>query len=116
MMTENEALIRAREAFIAQSSLGDHDRSQVRVGAYDSHAVVVTIFRVLLDTNKPLSEIVPVDPDLIEAREIAAQYWDERGSPWTASDILLGRDDDNNIMKIALACIKRGRALASVQS
>jgi hypothetical protein len=54
----------------------------------------------------------PVDPDLIEAREVAVQY-----SLWCSGEIRgqfrSGKNDDWAEIKIALAAIKRGRELAN---
>ncbi|NYD88768.1 hypothetical protein [Sphingomonas melonis] len=47
----------------------------------------------------------PVDADLVEARRIAADHYG--GNPWIAE----GECDEDKTVQIALAAIKRGRAL-----
>ena len=47
-----------------------------------------------------------VDPDLLIAREVCAELW-----PDLADDYLHNAFDDDNFMKVALAAIKRVRAL-----
>lgn len=53
----------------------------------------------------------PVDPDLLEAREIAAQQAEMDGSPDWATRARQGEADKGNWVQIALAAIKRGREL-----
>ena len=114
MMTEEEALIRAREACIARWPRLSSTAAQIRAGEDDGYSGIQTALRALLDANKPLSEVAPFDPDLIEAREVVAQYWDEDGSPGQAVSIRSGLGNAKFSLAIALAGIKRGRALASV--
>ena len=49
-----------------------------------------------------------VDPDLLEAREIAAKYW---GRADAAEEYRAGKWDDASHVVVALAAIKRGREL-----
>ena len=114
MMTEDEALIWAREAYIARWAVTSDAKAQIRAGKLDNVDYIKIVRRALLDTHKPLSEITPVDPDLIEARELVARYWVERNSPMTAVGIRSGKHDDGSNVVATLAGIKRGRALASV--
>lgn len=68
-MTEEEALIRAREAVIAVRGLVHKDNMQrFRDGEYDINPNVQAAKRALLDLDKPL----PVDRDLADLRELAA--------------------------------------------
>ncbi len=54
----------------------------------------------------------PVDADLIEAREVAAAVFDNGGShPSIASGLRAGKRDGGIDVTVALAAIKRGRAL-----
>jgi len=56
----------------------------------------------------------PVDPDLIEAREVVMQVHIASGMTNTdRTDLDAGKHDDEQPMLIALAAIKRGRALAA---
>ena len=57
----------------------------------------------------------PVDPDLVEAREIVAQLYDVSW-PERANYIRMGRQDNNVENVSALAGIKRGRALAAAEA
>jgi hypothetical protein len=96
-MTEEEIMIRAREAAIATGvwTLGNVERC--RRGDFDDYAAMKPFFRVLRDLSKPLSEIQPVDPDWVEAQSIAAQHgWANEFEVWA---------------KCALAALKRGREL-----
>ena len=56
-----------------------------------------------------------VDPDLLEAREIVAKYWEVNGSPICAAGYRAGNRDDWVIAHIALAAIKRGRELEQMK-
>lgn len=120
MMTEQEALVRAREAAIAGwldkpgHYNSEAEKARYRAGEVDCNGLIRVALRALLDAHKPLSEVAPVDPDLIEARELVAQYWVERNSPMTAVGIRSGKHDDGSNVMATLAGIKRGRALASV--
>jgi len=53
----------------------------------------------------------PVDPDLIEARRIALKNAKDRGYFHTPACYLAGDHDESDDVQIALAAIKRGRAL-----
>lgn len=57
----------------------------------------------------------PVDPDLIEAREIAARD-NEANAPNASQMVRDGRCDDSPIVTCALAGIKRGRELANPET
>jgi len=61
-------------------------------------------------------EEAPVDPLLIEAREICAQYWERGGNP-VARDIARDyrngiHDEDDERLTPVLAALKRGLELA----
>lgn len=62
------------------------------------------------DEARAIAELLPpvVDPDLIEARKIAADALDE---PETAKQVMDGKSDHSAWVKSALTAIKRGRAL-----
>lgn len=55
----------------------------------------------------------PVDPDLIEARRVAEHRSSVRGYLYPLDAFCQGHRDDGDDVQIALAAIKRGRALAS---
>jgi hypothetical protein len=105
-MTEEEILIRAREAAIAEWSFHGIHSELTRNGAYDGKGDFRIAIRALRDLSKPLSEIQPVDPDLIEAREIVGARYLELLPLYRA-----GRYDSGSTIPIALAAIKRGREL-----
>jgi hypothetical protein len=50
----------------------------------------------------------PVDPLLLEAREITAQIVGALGASWFGSEFRKGRCDDHRYMQIALAALRRG--------
>jgi hypothetical protein len=54
----------------------------------------------------------PVDPDLIEARNLAASRWDREDMNSWAQTILSGACDGHTDVTLALTAIKRGRELA----
>ena len=54
----------------------------------------------------------PVDPDLLEAREIAARVFSEDKSDWHAQKVREGKGDDYTPVVAALAGVKRGKELA----
>jgi hypothetical protein len=93
----------------------------VRTAAAWKNSVVSEGFdNRLAETANEAREIVaflpkPVDPDLIEARRVAATIFD--GHLW-ASAILAGKKDEDQAsgVSLALAAIKRGRELAQVSA
>ena len=89
MMTEEEALRRAREAAIATKGT-IAGCGMVRSGMRDSSPAVQAAKRALLDLDKPL----PVDRDFEAVREIVAEYERACGAPATAGDIESGDYDD----------------------
>lgn len=110
---EDEILQRAREAAIASGNMPvNATKQQVRSSLYDQWAAVASAARALRDLAKPLSEVVPkpVDPDLIEARKIAAEAMSAYRE--SARAIVNGEQDQSEMMKAALAAIKRGRDMA----
>lgn len=58
----------------------------------------------------------PVDPLLIEAREIAAETWRNAGSIRYADNIEAGRRDGANDVVIALAALRRGVEIGAAKS
>ena len=52
----------------------------------------------------------PVDPLLIEAREIAAKYWEDKGWRDEAKDVRAGYNDDTPSVKVAYAALKSREA------
>lgn len=59
----------------------------------------------------------PIDPDLIEAREVARKCLDTREQSFGFLDgIARGKRDEYSEVRIALAAIKRGRELAQVSA
>jgi hypothetical protein len=101
-MTEDEILVRAREAAIKADYSSIYDESEVRDGRRDDTWPIVCIIQALRDLSKPLSEIQPVDPDLMEAQAIiGGRVIITSGVPQMIKQI-----ED-----IAVAAIKRGREL-----
>lgn len=54
----------------------------------------------------------PVDPLLVEAREIVAKYYDDEGQPNHAQAIRAGNWNETGLVKSALAALRRGIELA----
>jgi hypothetical protein len=108
-MTEQEMMIRAREACITAGGSEGRLAAEYRNGDHDIMWGVQTALRALLDLDKPL----PIDPDLLEAREICAKHYAEAGSADAAVKYRAGGYDDSFVSTLAHAGIKRGRALAA---
>jgi len=53
----------------------------------------------------------PVDPLLIEAREIVARVVGAGGASWFGGEFRKGKCDDHQSMQVALAALKRGREI-----
>jgi len=111
-MTEDEILIRAREA-CCHSDYTISDYAGIRAGSYDGHATLLCIHRALRDLDKPLREIVPVDPDLIAARNVVSAHWLALDCLSNAEDARRGEDDGLAIVQCALAGIRAGKAMRS---
>ena len=112
-MTEEEIMIRAREA-AAKIYVDEGSKKAIRGGQWDSGTLVMGAAQALRDLSKPLSEIQPVDPDLIEARKVAHDTLMSLGASdeqIIAGEVLAGERDDAIIMHATLAAIKRGREL-----
>jgi len=109
-VTEEEIMIRAREAYIvADRVTSDSYLIAVRDGEFDGRLALKTAAQALRDASKPLSEIQPVDPDLIEARECAALVYEERENKEGAEELRRGEYDDNAGVQVALLAIKRAK-------
>jgi len=116
-MTEEEILIRAREASIAAGytrglgithEVATNDEAAIRAGQRDRNWSVLCAAQALRDLSKPLSEIQPPHPDLIEARRLAA----EGLAQWYAeTPFLRGDKDASPEVQMTLAAIQRGREL-----
>lgn len=108
----DEILVRAREACVAVLKPESHSRchcaEEYRRGDNDGGRAVSAILRFHADLGKPLSEIQPPDPDLLEARKLAAEF---SGSAAFKDRHLSGHYDDTPRSKGFLAAIKRGREL-----
>lgn len=75
----------------------------------NKNPVVYTLCRILWREGwRP-----PVDPDLIEAREVAAKWVEAKGNPKLAAKYREGIFDGELVVKLTLAGIKRGRELGS---
>jgi hypothetical protein len=121
-LREDEIMVRAREAAIAEEFVVSSRHQEVRTGAFDGISPIKAAARALRDLSKPLADLVPppVDPDLIEARKIAAAMC--RGTalipghdPVTeeiADNIEKGTEDRAEIVQASLTAIKRGREMA----
>lgn len=57
----------------------------------------------------------PIDPDLLEAREMVAKYYEGRAGPAAARRTREGDYDGSAFLVLALAALKRGRELAKEQ-
>ncbi len=86
-MTQDEILTRAREAFIKAYASNDALVAAIRAGRYDDHSYMEIAIAALTDAHRPLSEIVPVDPDLLAAREWAAKARSELASAYLAGEL-----------------------------
>jgi hypothetical protein len=107
-MTEQEMLIRAREA-CASVEPGTGIKRFFLSGDHDDTFTMRRVLRALRDYDKPLS----IDPDLVEARELCAKLYEGDGFTTSALSCRLGNYDGSSKTVLALAGIKRGRALAS---
>jgi hypothetical protein len=65
-------------------------------------------------TLRELNWQPPVDPDLVEARKIAAAHW-QHSDPRYASEILSGTCDSGISVSVAIPAIKRGRELEATE-
>ena len=109
-MIEEEIMIRAREAYIACHPHMDEERKKdIRSGAMDRTNIFQALHRALCDASKPLSAIQPVDPDLIEARECLAIFYEGRGNKVAAESARRGNWDDLGGVRSALLAIKRAK-------
>ncbi len=75
------------------------------------HAVAHYV-RTFAATLRELNWQPPVDPDLLEARKVAAAHW-QHSDPRYASEILSGICDSGVSVSVAIPAIKRGRELAA---
>jgi hypothetical protein len=106
-MTEQEMLIRAREAC---ASVEPGIKRFFLSGDHDDTFTMRRVLRALRDYDKPL----PIDPDVLEAREACAKLWERAGRKSAAASYRAGGYDDGDLMQTAaLDGIKRGRALAA---
>jgi len=76
----------------------------------------INVYRSAFARYIAAHEEAPVDPLLIEAREICAQYWERGGNP-VARDIARDyrngiHDEDDERLTPVLAALKRGIELA----
>lgn len=99
-MDDQEIMVRAREAAIAAFAYSESTAVSCRNGYFDDSVSVKAFTQALRDLSKPLSEIQPVEPDLLEARKLARE-------------IMSGERDGALSVIAALAGIKRGRELAA---
>lgn len=52
----------------------------------------------------------PTNPLLLQAREIAAKWWEDHGPPWAAYQTREGNQDDSAVVQCALRGLELGRA------
>ena len=85
-------------------------RMRLTTSAGDEIDGTVTSLDLAVGEARTIAELLPpvIDPDLIEARKIAADALDE---PETAKQVMDGKSDHSVWVKSALTAIKRGRAL-----
>lgn len=62
----------------------------------------------VIATHEEPHEEPPVDPLLIEARKVAIEIEKDRDNGFYAELIADGTSDDAPVMRIAMACLKRG--------
>ncbi len=94
-MTEEEIMIRAREAVVEVAPITVPD-ADIRAGHCDGDSYIRCVVRALRDLSKPLSEIQPVDPDKEEAIRLRNEaQWND--SPYH--------------VEVLMKAIKRGREL-----
>lgn len=108
-LSQEEILVRAREATIAyrrENHILTIDA--IRGGSWDKFPVVQVAVKALTDLVKPLSEIVPVDEDLIEARKLCAEACNDAVNK---RSYITGYLDGSLAVKRTLSGIKRGREL-----
>ncbi len=108
-MTEDEIMQRAREAVIAELHHSGSSAQSLRSGEWDDCTDVLTAARALRDASKPLAEVLPVDPDVLLAKEIAADQARQHGWPKLGDDIAAGRVKTDVFSTTALAAIKAAR-------
>lgn len=87
-MSEEEALVRAREAY-ADVWAKESRREAVRGGEYDESLCLQVAKRALLDLDKPI-----VDPDIRDLREIVAAFFRADDCPYDAKTIENGHSDE----------------------
>jgi hypothetical protein len=102
------ALERAAERVMAEPGKGGH---------YDVHGIAAydagrAFARYIAEHEEP-----PVDPLLVEAREVAAQWFESmRQGRSEQSELTRRGEDDNSFwVQIALAALERGMELARAQ-
>lgn len=72
-----------------------------------SYATLIALARRIEKTDQP-----PIEPLLLEAREIVAKYYEDANGPYNVARIRSGEWDSTNLNQIALAALKRGMELA----
>jgi hypothetical protein len=110
-MGEDEIMQRAREAVIKVGDYNESDKAAIRSGEYCLWMNVAPAAQAVRDYHRPLSEIVPVNPDLLMAREVCAEAFEKIGSASVADDYRSGKYDEGDLeISIALAMATRIRA------
>ena len=99
-MTEDEIMQRAREAYLtALGATTLMTATAIRTGKRDRTPQIKATSQALRDYHKPLSEILPPDPDDAEMQKLWLKH--SNGAPCSSE----------RIENFGKACIKRGREL-----
>jgi hypothetical protein len=112
-MGEDEIMQRAREAAIIAANMKDNTSydEALRAGKWDDNYNVTAAAQALRDYHRPLSEIVPINPDLALALEVCAKAYERLGFQITAEGYRNGKYDEGDmVMSIALTMATRIRA------
>jgi hypothetical protein len=110
-MGEDEIKVRMREAMIFGCANSGIQAKGIRDGNWDDNYTGKAIAQALRDYHRPLSEIAPVNPDLVMAWEVCAEAYEKIGAPSTAEDYRKGRYGEGDLrIDIAIAVATRIRA------
>jgi hypothetical protein len=110
-MSESEIKVRMREAMIFGYANSGIQAKGIRDGNWDDNYAGKAISQALRDYHRPLSEIVPVNPNLALAQEVCAEAYERVGKLSDAKDYRKGRYGESDLrINIALAMATRIRA------
>lgn len=92
-MTEQEILVRAREALIAAFTPPKEVETEIRAGVWDVSPLIQTCIAFANSLDLPFSAIQPPSPELAAARTWAAGRLQSNGLAGEAADVLAGKMD-----------------------